>query len=247
MTIELRARTILVTGGSSGVGLELVRALHARGNRLLVVARSREKLERLRAQYPGIIIYPCGIAHRSAVEALCDSVLKEYPDLSVVFNNAAVQFTAEFLSDQFEFDHIEYEVRTNFLAPLWITALLLPAMKTYQGDAAIINIGSGLGMYPKKSSAVYCATKAAIHSISQSINYQLAGTNVRVVEAILPLVDTPMTAGRGSAKISPSKVVDAIVAGVEQGKREIFIGKARLLPILSRLSPGFAKSVMRRM
>lgn len=246
MSIELKGRTILITGGSSGVGAGLMRALYARDNRLIVAARHQGKLDQLKAQYPNIFVYPYDISRRDSVEDLCRLILTEFPDISVVFNNAAVQLTEEFLSDDYNIDDIEYEVRTNLLAPLWVTALLLPVMKNYQGEAVFINIGSGLGLYPKKTSAVYCATKAAIHSISQSLNYQFVGTNLRVVEAVLPLVDTPMTAGRGRGKISPDEAARAIIAGVERGKREFFIGKARLLPIIARLSPELAKSIMRR-
>lgn len=247
MSIRLEDRTILITGGTSGVGLALVRALHPRNNRLVVVARSAAKLEALARDYPGIAVHACDIASREAVEALCDDLARQHPHLSVVIHNAAIQFTPEFLSEDFAFDHIDYEVRTNLLAPAWMTALLLPVLKDYPGEAAFVAMGSGLGLHPKRTSAIYCATKAAIHSLAQSLNYQFKGTNLRFVEAILPLVDTPMTAGRGRGKMAPDDVAKAIIAGIERGKREILIGKARLLPVLSRLSPALTKSIMRRM
>ena len=114
-----------------------------------------------------------------------------------------------------------------------------------QQTAAIVNVSSGLAIYPKTGSAVYSATKAALHSFTQSLRYQLEDTGVHVFEAIVPMVDTPMTAGRGSGKISAQECAKQMIAGIHANRDEIYIGKARLLPLLSRLAPGTAKRILK--
>jgi uncharacterized oxidoreductase len=133
----------------------------------------------------------------------------------------------------------------NFLAPVWLSYLALGVFQANARRSAIVNVSSGLAFYPKTSSAVYCATKAALHSLSQSLRYQLEGTNTRVVEAFLPVVDTPMTAGRGEEKISAAQAALEIVAGITRGHNEIFVGRTRWLPVLTRISPAIPRTILK--
>lgn len=239
-------RTILITGGTSGIGASLVRQLNDQGHHIVTIARDTAKLEHLTNQYPGLHGYPCDLASRQQVEELCTKILEKHADISVVINNAGVQYTPTFLDTGFHFDAIEHETRINFLAPVWLSCLLLPALINQDRTCAIVNISSGLALAPKTSSAVYCATKAAIHSFSQSLRYQLDGSNVRVMEVILPLVDTPMTAGRGQRKLPPDEAASRIMRGIQSGKDEIYVGIARVLPLLMRVSPSIAKTLLRK-
>lgn len=150
------------------------------------------------------------------------------------------------LDDHFNFDSIEHETIINFLSPVWMTTLLLPLLLNSNSCASIVNISSGLALAPKMNSAIYCANKAALHSYSQSLRYQLANADIRVHEAILPLVDTPMTAGRGRNKLTADEAASGIIQGITRGVDEIYIGKARLLPMLMRLSPSLVKRILRK-
>jgi uncharacterized oxidoreductase len=239
-------QTILITGGTSGVGLELVRQLRGQGHRLAVIARSPDKLARLQAELPGISAYPCDLADRQSIERAWERVAAENPDLSILINNAAIQLTPRFLDDDFDFDGIAHETAVNFLAPAWLSYLALGLFQSGGRRSAIVNISSGLAFYPKTSSAVYCATKAALHSLSQSLRYQLEGTGTAVIEAFLPVVDTQMTAGRGAGKISAAQAAAEILAGIERGRNEMFVGKARWLPLLSRVSPSIPRFILKR-
>ena len=239
-------QTILITGGTSGVGLSLVKQLHQDGHNVITVARDSAKLKRLADQHPRLLCYPCDLASRQQVEELCSNILEKHSDISVVINNAGVQYTPTFVDADFHFDSIEHETRINFLAPTWLSYLLLPALVNQDQPRAIVNISSGLALAPKTRSAVYCASKAALHSLSQSLRYQLKESNVRVMEVLLPLVDTPMTAGRGQHKLSPEKAASQIIQGIKSGKDEIYVGIARLLPLLMRLSPSIAKALLRK-
>ena len=116
-----------------------------------------------------------------------------------------------------------------------------------QSDRAmIVNINSGLALAPKTESAVYCATKAALNTFSQSLGYQLEETNVTVKQAFLPLGDTAMTKGRGSGKLPPDKVAADIIDGMASNRTSIDIGKVKALRLIQRVAPGLAASIMRR-
>lgn len=237
--------TVLITGGTSGIGLALTRQLYREGHTVIVAARDKAKLSRLLDEHKGIFGYQCDLASRQQVESLTDKLTESHPQLSVVINNAGIQYTPTFLDDDFSYDSIEQETTINFLAPVWLTSLLLPQLLTQQ-QAAVVNISSGLALAPKTNSAIYCASKAAIHSFSQSIRYQLEGTPVHSIEAIMPLVNTPMTHGRGSGKLTPEYAARKIIRGVKEMRPEIYIGKARLLPWLMRLSPSLVQRILKR-
>ena len=244
--MEMKNKTVLITGGTSGIGLELVKLLRTNGNTVVVLGRSKAKLDDLGKSDNKIHTYVCDLSQRYQVEDAMDKIIAAHPDISVLINNAALQLTPTFIAENFEYDGIAVEITTNLTAPLWITSLLLSGPLLHQPQARIINISSGLAFFPKKESAVYCATKAALHSVSQSLRYQLEGTSVGVTEVLLPLVDTPMTHGRGSGKISPEDAAKGIIEGLEKGRDEIYLGKARLLPVLMRIAPSIVKNILKR-
>jgi short-subunit dehydrogenase involved in D-alanine esterification of teichoic acids len=239
-------KTILVTGGTSGIGRELVDQLHYQGHELVVVARNQAQLSRLDAEYARVTTYACDLSSRAQIESLATEITDRHPRLSILINNAGVQYTPTLLDEDFSFDSIEHETQVNFLSHVWITALLLPGLLQQNTTASIVNISSGLIFAPKTNSAIYCASKAAIHSFSQSLRYQLAETNILVQEVILPLVDTPMTEGRGKNKLSASEAARQIIEGMGKKSPEIYVGKAKLLPYLMRISPAIVKGILRR-
>ncbi len=243
--MNLRGKTILITGGTSGIGRALVEHLAPDNVNVIVLGRNSAKLADLTAEFDNVRIYRCDIKDGAELNAVICSVIHSFPTVSVVFNNAGIQETEHFTSPAFRFGSIETEIAINLTAPIKICALMLKPMINLGSPAAFINVTSGLGLFPKKGSAVYCATKAALRSFSISLRYQLEGTMVSVHEAVLPLVDTPMTRGRGNGKIAPHAAAKAIIRGVENGNAEIFVGKARLMPIVSRLSPSLMAKIMK--
>ncbi|MGD2167653.1 MAG: SDR family NAD(P)-dependent oxidoreductase, partial [Gammaproteobacteria bacterium] len=152
--------------------------------------------------------------------------------------------TPTFLDQDFSYESIYSEIGVNFMAVCSLTCLLLPALM-HDRDAAIVNVNSGLALVPKKASAVYCATKAAVNVFSQSLRYQLEQTDVRVYQAFVPLVATPMTEGRGGDKMSATDAADAIIRGIERNVFDHDIGQIRLLRTLSRIAPGLANRIMK--
>ncbi|MBY0564708.1 MAG: SDR family NAD(P)-dependent oxidoreductase [Hyphomonadaceae bacterium] len=231
--------TILLTGGTSGIGLQLVRKLAAQGHNLIVIARRASTLSDSAGR---IIPYDCDLVDEAALAKTLEAIIAEHPDITMVVNNAALQYACVLTAPDFDAARMRAEVAVNLLAPATIVQKLLPMLLAQERRCAIVNISSGLAFYPKTQTALYCATKAAIHSFSQSLRYQLEDSAINVIEVILPLVDTPMTEGRGRGKLPAGRAADAIIAGIERGRSEIYVGKAKLIPALLRIAP----SVLRR-
>jgi short-subunit dehydrogenase involved in D-alanine esterification of teichoic acids len=139
---------------------------------------------------------------------------------------------------------MEIELDINLVSPLYLTKLFLPQLLS-QPTAAIVNVSSGLGIVPKQSAPVYCASKAALHSFTKSLRWQLEGSSVKVFEIIPPIVDTAMTRGRGRGKISPEALVEEFWTDFARNRYEIRIGKTKLLFVLQRLMPAIAERIMR--
>ncbi len=242
--MKLHDNTILVTGGASGIGLALTRAFHARGNRVIVCGRREENLEALRRELPDVSAYACDLSDPASTQALADSVLVEHPGINVLVNNAGVQFQGAWTDGTDLAPRIREEVTVNLVAPMLLTAALLPALARQPG-AAVINLTSALALAPKKSAPVYCATKAGMRSFTRAIRYQLDGTGVAVHEVVPPLVDTAMTQGRGKGKISPEAFAREMLAGLEAGREEILVDRTRILHALHRVSPGTVRRLMK--
>lgn len=241
--MNLKRRNIVITGGTRGIGRELVRMLY-QDNNVIVIARDPQRLTKLTDNYPGVTAVCADLADLPAVEAAAAEVLSQVDKLDLLINNAAVQYTPTFIDADFEYASIEREITVNFTSMCALTSLLLPSLM-HDGDAAIVNVNSGLGLVPKTNSAVYCATKAAVNNFSQSLRYQLARTKVRVMQAFVPLVDTQMTAGRGDGKLSPGEAASAMLRGIELDIEENDIGKIRALRKLIRFAPGIARRIMK--
>lgn len=240
--MKLEGKKIVITGGTSGIGYEVVRQLHGR-NRVLVIGSNRGRLDRLAAEFAGIRTCCADLSGALDVESAADEAHRHFGSIDLLINNAAVQYGPTFLDPAFSYASIRHEIAVNLTALCSLTALLLPAL-LHEQEAAIVNVNSGLALMPKTTSAVYCASKAGVNVFSQSLRWQLAGTNVSVLQAFMPLVNTPMTTGRGRNKMSAAAAAAAMLRGIEQGIEEHDIGKVRLLRPLIRLAPGLARRIM---
>lgn len=243
--MKLSQKTILVTGGNSGIGLSLVKQLHGFGNKIVVVSRSQNNWSLLADYSPDVITLQCDLGKCNEVQQLVTTLYEQQIQLDLLINCAAIQLTPQLIDEEFDLNGVEREMTINFTSIVWLSYLLLP-MLLLRPQSGIVNLSSGLAICPKTASAVYCASKAALHSFSQSLRYQLASHSVQVTEVLLPLVDTPMTAGRGSGKITSLQAAEAIISGVEQGRSEVYVGKARLLPLMMRLWPNLMKKIVSR-
>ena len=247
--MEIAAAKFLVTGGGRGIGREIARALAAKGAEPLLVGRDQSSLEATRAQIGDTVhTMRCDLAVPEEVERLLAICRQDHPDLAGLINNAAIQHELDLLdADSDRTNALAHEeIAVNLAALVSLSIGLLPSLRA-QPHSVIVNITSGLAFAPKEASPVYCATKAACHAFSQTLRYQCQrhAANVHVLEAIMPMVDTDMTAGRGRGKISPVQAADAVVAAIEADREEAWIGKAAALRVLRRILPGIANRMLR--
>ncbi|WP_428776023.1 SDR family oxidoreductase [Vibrio sp.] len=241
--MQLKNKRIVITGGTSGIGRELVKSL-AGENDVIVIGRSHTKLAELSEQFD-VKTYRADLSDLKAMEIVASEIANDHPSLDLLINNAAVQYTPRLTDPTFEYESIQKEVTINFTSICCLTSLLLPSLKA-SPQAMILNVNSGLGLMPKTTSAVYCATKGALNSFTRSLRYQLEETNISVFQALMPLVDTNMTDGRGQNKLSSVDAANRLIRGIEQNIEEHDIGKVKLLRYLMRVSPRAAAYLMKR-
>ncbi|MGA2820409.1 MAG: SDR family NAD(P)-dependent oxidoreductase [Anaerolineales bacterium] len=232
--MKTTGNTILITGGGTGIGLALARVLLKEGNQVLICGRRKEVLDEARRQLPNLHTLQCDVADAAGRKSLQDWATRGFPDLNILVNNAGIQRQIDFRKGVADLWAGEDEITINLLGPVHLTALFIPHLME-QESAAIVNISSGLGFIPLAIMPVYCATKAAIHSLSLSLRHQLRETSVRVFEVIPPTVDTNLDRGarqgRGQAErgIQPEEVATATLKGLAEDEYELAIGQAQLL------------------
>lgn len=229
--------TVLLTGATSGIGKALAQHLAAEGHEIVTVSRTATQSEKG-------VDYACDLTDPQAVVSLCAELKSRHPGIGVIINNAGVQHAVK-LSESTP-DQVIEEALLNLVAPALIAQSFLPTLLPRTERSAIVNVSSGLAFFPKEATSLYCTTKAGLHSLSQSLRYACEGSHVLVSEAILPLVATPMTEGRGRGKISADEAARAILEGLKVQRSEIWIGKARLIPIIQRLAPSLGRALLRR-
>jgi len=239
----LKEKRIIITGGASGIGLELVKQLTDE-NDIIIIARNSNNLTRFSQQYPNVKIFKADLSDPVMLKKAAKDIVEQYKEIDGLINNAALQYTPQFPESEFKFDQIANEISINFTSPCQLCFLLLPALLK-GNEPFILNINSGLGLVPKTGSAIYCATKGGLNIFSQALRNQLEKTNIDVLQAFLPLVDTPMTKGRGTGKLPPDKTASHIIKGINRRTPDNDIGKVKILRAIARLSPGLAQKIMK--
>ena len=236
--------TILITGGSSGIGLAMAKRFLELKNKVIITGRNEERLQRIMAEFPEMEIFAGDLADNQCLLALVHFIQQRHPGINILINNAAVQYNYEVAGEPDITGKTDYEISANLAAPIKLTGLLLPLLQK-NPNSAVVNVSSGLFIAPKASAPVYCATKAGMHIFSKSLRYQLASGGIKVFEVIPSLIDTPMTAGRGKGKISPGRLVDEFLRDFRADRFESYIGKAKLLKIIHRIWPRAADRIMK--
>ncbi|MDK2760508.1 MAG: SDR family NAD(P)-dependent oxidoreductase [Sphingopyxis sp.] len=238
--MDLQGKLALVTGGSDGIGREIALQLQGAGADVIVTGRSRDKLAAMAALGFGTIA--SDLSSSTGIDAVVRGV--DGKPVALLVNNAGVGGEYE-LDDPATMDNATHCIRTNLEAPIALSTLLLPTLRS-QPQAAIVNVTSGLAIAPRSGGSVYCATKAGLRSYTQAIRHLLKDSNVRVIEALPPVVETNMTAGRTGHKMSVQRCAAEIVRGIRTGKSEINVGMVKMLQLVHSLSPALARRIMIR-
>jgi uncharacterized oxidoreductase len=241
--MKLERQTILVTGGSSGIGLALAKQLCPE-NTVIICGRSRAKLDKARELVPGVHTFRCDIALPGDRSDLFRFLQTDHPSINVLINNAAIVHKADFVADDNMIEKAEAEIDINLLAPIALSKMFLSIAVQ---PAAIINITTGLVYAPRAVYPIYNATKAAMHSFTQVLRHQLRDTNVKVIEVLMPVVDTPWHQGNPpKIAIAPEKAVGEMIKKLKQGRIEIRVGAVKMLYVIARLSPALAFRIINR-
>jgi len=195
--MKTTGNTILITGGGSGIGRGLAEAFHALGNRVIIAGRRKQALDETTAANPGMASLALDIEDPANIRSFAAQVAAKYPVLNVLINNAGIMRPEKLQAQQDDLADAESTVATNLQGPIRLIAALLPVLRK-QPQATIMNVSSGLAFVPMSPTPTYCATKAAIHSYTQSLRYQLQGSTIEVLELIPPYVATELMSGASS-------------------------------------------------
>jgi len=229
--------TVLITGGSAGIGLEIARLFVANDNKVIITGRDRQRLDKALGQLEGAVGIVSDVSKEADTEALVAALNKDFPELNLVINNAGRAVLYDLATSENAFDTAEDEMLTNYLAVIRLNEKLLPLLKT-QKEAAIVNVSSVVAFVPG-SLPTYSASKAALHSYTQSLRVALGRAgSIKVFELMPPLVDTELSAPIGGSQgIPPSKVAQDFMAALENDVYEIRVGKTQEIYELYLKSP----------
>ena len=249
--MKLSNQTVLITGGTSGIGFELAKQLLLRGNEVIVTGREQSRLDETKRSLPGLHTFLSDVSDPEAIANLYSRVVSTFPALNVLMNNAGIMRNLS-LKQERGLDDITREIDTNLSGPVRMIQQFLGHLETMP-EALIVNVSSGLAFIPMPASPVYCATKAAMHSFTQSLRAQLQGTQVSVVELAPPGTETPLLRREFEAEMKGQKGMDVgvlvrkAIAGIEAGRVEIRPGLSDVLYAMSRIAPRFMLKQMVKM
>jgi uncharacterized oxidoreductase len=240
--VETKNNTILITGGATGIGLALAETLVNTGNKVIICGRREGKLKEARDKLPQIQTRACDVSREKERESLFNWVKDNFKDLNVLINNAGIQRMVNLKKGTRDLFSDENEIETDLVAPVHLSAYFIPLLLKKK-ESAIINVSSGLGFVPIASMPVYCAAKAAVHSFTVSLRYQLRDTSIKVFEIVPPMVDTELGKGtteegdQGYRGIPPSEVARATLKAMASNEYEIVVGEAKGLVMGARTDP----------
>lgn len=233
--------TVLIIGGSAGIGLEIAKQFSQRGNHVIITGRNEARLNQAVAQLKNATAIVSDVTKEQDVNALVQQLNKEFPRLDVLINNAGHAYLYDLVAEDVNaFQKAQEEIFTNYLSVIRLTEKLLPALKK-QKEAAIVNVSSIVAFVPGRL-ATYSASKAALHSYTQSLRLYLeAFPNLKVFELMPPLVDTEFSAPIGGQNgIPASQVAEDLLKAMEVDEFEIHVGLTAKIYELFRTSPAEA-------
>ena len=243
--------TILITGGSNGIGLELATQFLKLGNTVIITGRNLSRLNEVKKKFPDLTVFQSDAGNPADIKSLYENISKQFPGLNVLINNAGIMRKLNLHDTTMDLENINQEIAINLSGPVRMVNQFLPLLKKQQ-QAAIMNVSSGLAFVPFPISPVYSATKAGVHFYTQTLRIQLKNTNVKVFELAPPLTNTDLqnafTADdmKGTQVMDTARMVEVAIKGFSNDTLEIRPGQSNLLKIMSRIAPEFILKQMSR-
>lgn len=239
--MDVAGKSVLLTGGSAGIGRELARLLKAKGAQVAVTGRNKDRLAAMREE--GFEAIEADLSSAHGVDALIADIGSR--EIDILVNNAGQGVDHDFREALPDADAADECIYANLDAPIRLITALVP-MLGRRPEAAIVNVTSGLAIAPRAGGPIYCATKAGLRSYTLALREQLKATNIHVIEALPPVVDTQMTAGRGGKKMPPQECAAQILDAIESNMVEANVGQVKLLRWVYSMSPALARRIMLR-
>src|SRR5580704_1240964 len=243
--MKMTGNTILITGGSSGIGKELARQL-AKDNVVIITGRDRAKLEATRAELGNVHVAQSDVDDPNAIVVLYDTLTREFPALNVLINNAGIMRKVSLRDGADDLTDLVREIETDLNGSIRMVAQFLPHLKK-QKSPTIVHVSSGLAFVPFPISPIYSATKAGLHSFTQALRIQMKNTNVKVFELAPPGTETPLFRGDfdetdlgGMTGMDVAKLARLAIRALEKDVLEIRPGLSNILKLLSRVAPALA-------
>lgn len=239
--MELKNSTILITGGTSGIGLELVKQLTEQGANIIITGRRLYALNETKKQFPKVHTVQSDVSNPQDIEQLYNEVTQQFPKLNIIINNAGLMRLIDLQDSVLELENINREIATNLSGTVQMVHQFLPHLKK-QKSSAIVNVSSGIAFMPYTVAPIYSATKAGVRAYTQALRLQLQGTSVKVFEMIPPGVNTNLQ-NDWVVKPSPGmmmevdKMVSIAIKGLLKDKPELKPAAIGVIKILSRLVP----------
>ena len=237
-------QTVLITGGSSGIGLAIAQKFLANDNTVIITGRNLAKLEKVKQENPKIHFYQSDVTDDAEVRMLADDIQEKFDGLDVLINNAGIMNLVDAGNESNDLQKQMQEIEINYNSPIRLLHYFLPQLKNSK-NAVLVNVSSGLAYVTFSQAPVYSGTKSALHFWTQAIRPQLKPHNIKVIELLPPVVDTPLAHGADIAEddnlkpMPPEKLAAIFWKDFINGKEEITPGISKQLKLLSRLAPKF--------
>lgn len=250
--MQLENHTILITGGTSGFGLEFASRLIALGNTVIITGRNAQKLQETKQKLPTVHTIQSDVSKPEDIIRLYDQVTREFPKLNILINNAG-EMRKLSLHQQHDLHDITREIDINLMGPIRMVQQFLPHLKK-QSSAAILNVTSGIAFMALPISPIYSASKSGLRAYTQALRVQLKNTDIKVFELVAPGSSTPLNdkfiqedGFDARMLMAPEKIVDVAIQGMQKNKYEIYPGLASIIRLMSRLAPKFVLSQASKM
>ena len=243
--MQMTGNTILITGGTSGIGLELATQLSALGNTVIITGREPSKLDLVRSRHPELVTVQSDVADPAAIAQLHARLTREHPRLNVLINNAGVMRKINLQDRGADLEDLSREIDTNLTGPVRMVKQFLPHLRA-QPTAAIVNVTSGLAFVPFPISPIYSATKAGLRAFTRALRVQLKQTHIRVFELAPPSTQTPLQDAFSATDVDARSNMDVrvlarkTVAALGRNQLEIRPGLSNVLNWMSRIAPALA-------